>query len=308
MALNYTTIQDAATKIGEIDLKLLLPEPALIAEYVRHFVASGSRKNAVAKEDLTIVARPGFAGNQFANLMEALSHGTKFFDAVYYFCLREADRPDINVQDVAVAPAFATNQDLSLAIFCLYFWLLTRANIPRFENGRQTQPTPNFLTNVLGADINQATWLSGLASFDLIKVDHRWIRHINTDPLGVEARNRFGLGVAGYRVIDAVLTLAPDNNPDQSAQNAIDALRSLRNKGPLWDVHPVTRSTEFLTVVKSLNKNLDNLLLDSFSQATLTELVRAKKLFRMPIRDPGYNQYKQWIPATFDDFNDRIFH
>ena len=42
-----------------------------------------------------------------------------------------------------------------------------------------------------------------LASFDLDKIEHRWISSIKMNELSVPSRNRFALGIAGYRLLAA---------------------------------------------------------------------------------------------------------
>jgi hypothetical protein len=307
MAFNYTEENEVQALIGGFENQPILVQPEIVARFIQQFVTSGSKRNMVTVNDLEIIAPEDFAENEFSTLKEAIDNGTKFFDAVYYFCLAPANRPQISKIANIDTERYNSTQELSLALFCLYFWLLTRGNVPVLHQNAQTQPTPNFLTSILAAPANQAQFLNRLASFDLMKIDHRWIRCIDSRPLGQEAKNRFGLGVAGYRLLDTLVNNAPDNNPDQAVLNAISSLRILYSKGPLWDVHPITRTAQFLTIVKSFNKNIDNLLIQAFAQNTLDTWVQNKRLFRLPIADTKYQEWRTWNDQTFDTFDDRIF-
>jgi hypothetical protein len=307
MAFNYINNNEVQGLIGAFANQPILVNPEIIARFVQQFVTTGSKRSVVTVDDLEIIAPNTFAANSFSTLKEAIDNGTKFFDAVYYFSLAPANRPAITKLDEIETEKYTSTQELSLALFCLYFWLLTRGNVPTITNGQQNQPTPNFLTSILAAPQNQALFLNRLASFDLMKIDHRWIKYIDSTPLGQEAKNRFGLGVAGYRLLDALVNNQPDNNPDQDVLNAIQSLRILYQKGPLWDVHPITRTATFLTIVKSLNKNLDNLISLAFTANKIDQMVTSKRLFRAPTYDNKYEEWKTWNDQTFAQFDDQIF-
>ncbi len=71
-------------------------------------------------------------------------------------------------------------------------------------------------------------------------------------------------------------------------------MKTIAAAGACWDVSTPTRSAEFISKYKSLNKNLANLMLLAFTEAQLKEMTQSKMIYELPVKQPQYNQWRGW--------------
>lgn len=83
-----------------------------------------------------------------------------------------------------------------------------------------------------------------LSSFDLDLFPVDWIRRLNMLSLSTEAQTRFGLGIAGYRLISAIAKVEPDLELSEEVARAYKVVLELNNRGYLWEIHPLFRNSK----------------------------------------------------------------
>lgn len=139
----------------------------------------------------------------------------------------------------------------------------------------------------MGMDKDQSVYINLLCFFSPQKFSPAWIRHANYENMGQEALSRFGLGVAGYRMFGPLKLYTPRAGLSTELQAAYEFARTVSVSPPTWEVHP--RNTAVLTSRGNLNKNLNNRILECFTTEQIAEMVAAKVLYKVPVREPNYS-------------------
>lgn len=293
--------------LGSIRFNVVDYNARRIQEAIQQFLAFGSKRGHVMITDLQVVSDQPTIPTRFVNIEEAITHGTKFFDAAMYFSLPDNEKPIIVARVNDGTPHTKNMGEIGEALFFIFFYLLTRARPPVRTGEDSTHPVPRFLTSVLGLTRGVATYLSYASSFDLLKMDHRWIRHVNMGELGIETLNRFGLGVAGYRAISPFRLLNPRPDITQAERDAYEFLRAIALAPADWAIHPTTRDPNILSRFGNINKNAGNLMLTIFTPEDLQTLVNSKALFSLPERNLGYTNYKTWQARDVPNTSNRVY-
>lgn len=299
--------QIAGNQVGTFHFGIVQFDFQRVAEILQNFIDVGSRKGAIAISDLNIVARTAVDNNQFNSIVQAIESGTRLFDAIAYFSLPDDKRPPVKVEPLDDGESDPTMMDIGRAVFFIWFLYLTRANIPSVDDAAGSFAIPRLLTGVMGLTEEPNEYIERVASFDLVKMDARWIQYVTINNIGQEVSNRLGLGVAGYRILSAIFADESKYQQNHGLNQQLDGLRKLYQRGPVWDVHPITRSAVFLNVVKNFNANLNNMLLILYDDTFLDQLKQLKFIFDKPIHNPRFNEFRSWNSNTFDNFTNKVF-
>lgn len=286
---------------------LINQDPVSWANFLQNFLVVGSKTNNLSIDDITMVTRDSEVPSKYDTVQDAIQHGTRLFDAMAYFSLPESSRPPISSVPLPAGENDPTLTEIARSLLYYYFFLITRANIPGTKTGANVQPTPRFLTLTLGFTKDQTYYTQQLASFGLDKIDPRWIKHVTFDNLGTETKNRIGLGVAGYRLATMLFYDTHDKTYGEDVAAALRSVKVLVDKGPVWEIHPITRSADFLFKVKNFNKNINNLLTFVYTEAMLQKMVTLMKLNSIPLFDAGFQEWKTWTLDSFAAYNDYVF-
>jgi hypothetical protein len=293
--------------LGNVSFGSIAYDDSVIANALQRFVKEGSFKGKISVTDLVIVSDVSPTPASFDNLGIALSHGTKLFDALMYFSLGVNERPSIMAATPNDLPVSRDAQVISSALFFLAFMLLTRARVPSGASTTTGSSVPAFLGNVMGLTNSPDHYMKLLSSFDLSKMNHRWIQFIQWNSIGTEAMNRFGLGVAGYRAFApfTLLNVRADASPE--AKRAAAVAKEIATRPADWCIHPVTRHPRILQIFGNLNKNLGNLMIACFESDELRDLATNRVIYEVPISDPRYNNWKNWEITSIPAFSNPIF-
>lgn len=309
-------------EISRINFGDITVDPKNFAAAVQRYVVKGSSRYILSIQDLEVFANPAhdYLNKETGLLWETngesvpltlsglLANGTKFLDAVFFLSLPETERPQPRVhplpkktagkdQPPPIITRYDNHAEISKCMFYYFFMVLTRAKAPVADNNTAAEPVPNFLRSVLSITKSQAEVAQYLASFNLNNIDHRWVKHIDLATLSVESLNRFGLGVAGYRLAAPFKLRVPDADGHEEFAEAIGVARSIATSPPSWDIHPATRDPNILQKYGNLNKNLGNLILRVYKPETIEAFVKAKVLFAIPTEEIAYTNYTQWTLA-----------
>lgn len=354
MSSNITTL---VNELSGFNKDIVKQDPETLAQLLQGFINDGSQLHTLHIGEITVFANPqnevggvkveieGIELNNVTTIGDLkvsntvsglLAAGAKFFDAVIYLSLSAELRPPPHEHAPSKDPAkvgkYPLYNDLpriTQYVFSMYFYIMIRAHAPSSIADYKLQPMPKFITSVLGVEEAASSMAEYLASFPLQNLNLAWVKYIKTSTISQEAASRFGLGVAGYRIVSIFNSAEPDKYrttfrktkeekkkeleendgeplPDKEAgrepledkpawlDGAIAVARSFKDAGPCWDFHPATRSPNVLAKYGNINKNATNLLLAAYSPATIQKFVATKKLAIPPVEDVGYTEYKQW--------------
>lgn len=293
--------------IGDVNFGVVRINSTAIGTALQEFIQIGSQKGQISKDDLEIIYREGTNITSFRDVADAIKHGTRLFDALAYFSLPAAERPEPEHRPLGPEESDPSPLDIGRAIFYVYFYILIRGHAPTDEDGTDQNPVPNFLKSVMGLEDSPDHYSECVASFDLNLLDHHWVKYIQINNLGIQAQNRLALGLAGYR-LPGVLTLFQfrDDAPVEAIR-AATAVRNFVNRGAVWDCHSVTRTAAFLDVIKNFNANVTNVILEVYTAEQIAQLRRRRVLPVDLVHNERFTQWQQWTDATFDQFTDYIF-
>ncbi|KAJ5426130.1 hypothetical protein N7465_001200 [Penicillium sp. CMV-2018d] len=312
-----------ASEIAVLNTNIVQQRPEQIAKFLQPFVEQGSKLHVLKKEDVIVFYNPKGDSPDLEKAPEnskedeyvAKSHsgllaaGAKFFDAAIYLSLPEGDRPTPHKHPVPSGgrgtqkiPQYNNLRKITKSILAIYFYIMIRGHPPTLSGDYKDQPMPKFISTVLGITKNKTQISEYVASFPLQHLDPAWwVKYIKLQEIGHEAMSKFGPGVAGYGLASIFNTYEPDKYKGEQAKDkpiwldsAICVAKSFRDAGLCWDFHPATRNPNILTKYGNVNKNITNLILDSYSPKTINELMENRKLPMQLIRDPLHSEYKSW--------------
>jgi len=279
-------------------------DPVELATKLAPFISQGSKIHYLTRDDLNIytVKYDGastvaagdriIAANGFHGLMRAGQN--KFFDVLIYMAMNPRDRPEVTEISEAQLEPPVSYGDVARALFVQYFFVLTRGRASQATGTNLGTDLPKFLHTVLNCTESPKTYHDRISSFDMHKLGYEWVRHVPFNNIAREANSRFGLGVAGYRMLSPFKLLRPRTGLTPALTSAYNLAHSMAIAPATWDIHPATRSNAILQTYGPLNANLGNLMLEVFEEANLRDLVTRRVIFAMPTRDPSATQYQTW--------------
>ncbi|POS81895.1 hypothetical protein EPUL_006525, partial [Erysiphe pulchra] len=309
----YMDCRQVNLELSQWNLKDIIVDYESLGNALRPFVLSGSKVHRLVPEDLNVYANTsGIYENKEitkiikinglevpTTMMGLMANGTKFFDAWIWLSMNPNLRPApiklpyTNKPDEKVE--LSTYDDMGMLttyIFIAYFFILIRAHPPTQLDAYHKQPMPKFISTILGTTATAVEVAMYLASFELIKLNNEWVKQIKPLTLNVEAANRLGLGVAGYRLVSVFNLILPTKyySDDPKVNEALKETRppwlevslkvmqSFKNAGPCWDFHPATRDPNLISKYGNINKNATNMILDCYTAETIKLLLDGKKL------------------------------
>jgi hypothetical protein len=293
--------------LGDLNFQGIDLNAADLGSALQRFISQGSNTGFISKNDLTIISRNDNRPSGFTSVADAINCGTRLFDALCYFSIPELQRPEVEIDALDAEDEDPSLESISKSVFYVYMYILIRGRAPIAEDDAENAPVPKFLTTVMGLTDKPTSYVNNISSFNLNQMDHTWIKHVTINNLSQKAQNRLALGMAGYR-LPAALTIYPfKQNASNEAKTAANAIKEFVNKGATWDCHAVTRTPAFLDVVKNFNANINNLILEVYTEQQITTLLNNKVLAVKPVENPRFTNWRNWNNETFRQFTDFIF-
>lgn len=301
------TTQFAATPayLGVPDFGVIDIDPAQTALAFQAYLNAASKITGVSLDNIDRRVTTLPADSDTVTLVDLLKAGMKLFDAVVWL---HAQRPKTHplMADPTITPdKIPSMQEVSKALFYVYFMLLTQARYPVSKNTKEKPVIPNFLRSIMGLTEPQDHYVTTICSFEAQLFDPVWIRYISFRDFGQQVMSRFGLGVAGYRLFGPFKLYDHKPDMDPALRNAFQFARTVATAKVSWDVHPLTRNPNILTSRGNLNKNLGNLILECFTAEQIADMIKVKTLFATPEKDPAHRNYKTW--TAVDDITGSSF-
>jgi len=280
--------------VGVPDFGLIHIDPEETAKAFQTYLDTASKLTGVSLDDIKTTVSSMPVDVSKVTLVELLEKGMKLFDAIVWLTARRPKSHPLMVDPKMTKDQIPSMHEVARAVFYCYFMLVTQARYPVHQNESQKPKIPNFLRTIMGMALDQHVYVDTICTFPPQKFDPAWVKHVSFAGFGQEVLSRFGLGVAGYRMFGPFALYEPRPDMDQSLLPAFNFAKRIATAPSSWNVHPLTRSPNVLTARGNLNKNLTNLLLDSFTEKDLAEMAAAKIIFKIPEREAAYRQYKQW--------------
>jgi len=290
-----------ATTIGVVDFKIIDINPSEVASALQVYLERGSKLTGVSLDDIStsVCKLPDNVGK--VTLAELLAAGMKLFDAIVWLhAARPASHPLV-VDAAMMTSDIVSGHEIARSVFYVYFFLVTQARYPMGSDGKDPLRVPNFLKVIMGMGEPQEVYVQRICTFAPQKFDPSWVKYVNFSNFGQEAISRFGLGVAGYRLFGPFKLYEPEKPMNDALTKAVTFAKTVASSPPTWDIHPLTRKADVLTKRGNLNKNLGNLILDVFTETQIQEMVSAKILYSVPVREPSQRNYLTW--ASGDDIS-----
>lgn len=285
---------------------LLLQEVGLNSNDLYHqiigAVTRGSEEAQLMWDDFTFTANSDYDPETDTTVIQLITKGMAPLDAIIW--TNGQGRPgDLviqtrNAEDNVKKPV----GDIYSGFFSWYFSLFTQARAVGAG-------TPNFLTAVMGMGETWSGLIRDLSTADIDKFPKEWIKNVNLNSLGDKAKNRLALGCAGHRYLASLKYLRPEDFKKGSLQGQafLTGLRNWTGNTVWWDLHPITKAGNVITVTGSLNKMIEDCLADCVTEDRLTTLVKAKILNHVPILQPTHSNWVNFALETLPPLTQRIF-
>jgi len=298
------------TIAGLEDLSLKLDESAL-AKLLGQYVIAGSAKNNLSLADLTIVIPADRNDDEVIGVKELFDAGSDIFSAIIWQKLSDDQKTSVprSEKDLTAKERNLTKEQLSQLMFLDYFYIFTQARHPTKamdtigRDGRKYTPA-QFILNTIGTDITFAEVENLLFKNGLAKIPMKWIEEVPIAQLSTEAQNRFLLGAAGHRIIQAFATIRHVADAPDDVKKVWAVLIRYTQEGYSWNFHTAFRGVPFVRTYKSLNKILENLLATYGIEEDVVVAVSdaSKALYRLPVADKRYQDYSALLRKEFTDF------
>lgn len=280
--------------LGSPEFGIIHIDPEQTAIAFQKYLNTASKLTGVSLEDISCAVSDLPSDPESATLVELLKCGMKLFDAVVWIT---AGRPVAYplLQDPTMdSSKIPSLHDIARAVFYCYFMLIVQARYPASSKSTDKPKIPNFLKTIMGMEDEQHIYVERICSFEPQKFDPAWARYVKFQGFGQEVLSRFGLGVAGYRMFGPFSLYKPKQGLQPDLQRSFNFAQKVAKAPASWDLHPLTRNPNVLSKRGNLNKNLGNLILASFTDADIDEMVAAKVIFQKPTREPTHRQYLVW--------------
>jgi len=263
-----------------------------LGNHIHQLIVNRGQLRNVLPTDLTVYAVNGNAAP--VDVSQAVSTGTKFFDAVYYLSCPDMQRPALHppLNDL-ISPEVRRANTVDNLLWCALFLMLRGGY--GLSTGKTTgTDIPNFLKSICSMNVSPKENSDALASFDINKVPPTWIKLIRWSEFAPEIRMRLSLGLSGYRMFAPFKYYKPKQNASQEALEAYQFVQKINNAKFDYSILPATRSASMTQKFGSLNHVLGQLLLACYTPEQLGEMVKLKMIFQLPTLDPRYNNWQSW--------------
>lgn len=296
-----TTTVTFTNGLDGLESNLINIDSKTLGGILRDFVIQGSGKNVLQAQDVIIRLQTGQTQGDDIPVIDLLEQGTSLFAALIY--VNSTDRSNFSYQSVKPTLGFWTADTVAKYVFTAYFYILTQNRaVNLITEGA------NFIRTTIGVSDDVKAIGARLFETGMEKIPHDWIRAIKIKELQQESRNRLGLGIAGYRLMQAFLSIDPVADAPTEVTEAWKNIRDSVGRGYFYGFHTHFRSAQFITTFSSLNKTLSDLLAKWGKPEEVAAAKDRKVLAVMPTRDLRYSRYNLLTRANFQQHEtDSIF-
>lgn len=268
----------------------------LIVPVIQHYLNAGSESRRITANDIHVYVHDQTREPEDMTIMQLIEGGTPLFDAIIYYFMENKDGVRINDGDLGTNE-LSYNDKLQALVY-VYMWAMIRGDILSRNQVYNEGDVPLFLRNVLQLKDQPGDYVSRIASFDLINLDHQWIKDMKPEFFHSRIKNRLSMGIAGHRYLDVFKYFNPKEDATEDQKQICARLRQKASMGPFWDLHPLFKPQLVISNLGSINKTLANFIFEAFSDAQVNEMKRCKYLPEAVIPDHRNVNY-----TTLNDAN-----
>jgi hypothetical protein len=251
------------------------------------------------------------------NLDILLAAGTKPIDAALFLNIGIAHRLkyfDVKMQLLAPGampyPPISKRQ-IGMDVFVLYVLLFCYGTLPsndpqhpyynyKLPRGiRQAFPEYEDVTKNMLAD--------RLSSFDLAKINHDWIKKVDTSHCTtLDQQHSMLYTLRNYRLLRCFVEYTVRSDADADVKRVYDIVETFIMRGYTWDCHPVTRTTAFKKALPNFDQSLYELIFMAFTEDQISRM-RYRRYILPTMKETKENSWRKWTQNTFESFKDYIF-
>jgi hypothetical protein len=278
-----------------IESRLIQIDSESLGAILRDYVIQGSGRNVLLATDVVIRLPSIAAEGDDVPILELLESGTSLFAALIY--VNSDDRANFRYEAAKDWTGIWTAESVAKMLFAAYFYILTQN---RAINLVVTEA--NFMRTTIGMAADKTEIGIRLFESGFEKIPHDWVRSIRIRDLQPESRNRLGLGIAGYRLLQAFQSIEHVAEAPADAVSAWGAIRASVNRGYFYGFDAHFRNERFIQRFVSLNKVLNDLLARWGDPEQVAAAVDRKILAVRPTMDLRYRVYNRLTEANFREF------
>lgn len=246
-----------------------------------------------------------YKGSEFKENMtiqDLCASGVGLFDYHIYYNLEKRLQDMIKIEETEDDIRYKETEFVQSILSCYYIHMIRAKPFPE----DQTELLPSFITNVMRVSLSVKDMSRILTCNDIHKISGSWVRYIREEQLPVLMVKRLKSGISGMRLITAFCSRELDKNTDPVVGRCQVILRKLIEDGPKLEFHSYFRPSSLSNI--SLNANMNNLLFNGFTQATLKQMRDQKLIYTIPTFDNQTKDWRLWTNATFSEFKTNLFN
>lgn len=265
------------------------------ADIITAFISEPAAINQVYTSSIVIKSS---SANDRGTIYSLLCNGTKPLDAVAYIL---GGKPNTVIIEPAVNKTEPEKQkylkECKTDMFYYYMYVMLRGSAlveGQANPAGSSEVLPSFMTKILGLTDAPHEVAARLCSFPIHHIRLDWVKSVSTRNFSPMIRQRFLLGLPGYRTINAIMMYTPSPTCSIEAKQAYDWLASKVFNKRHWSIFPPTRSNVVIQHFSPMGKVLGSLMLQLYDVPTLEKMVELRILAVMPVDDVRYHKWRSW--------------
>lgn len=291
-----TTI-NFANKLGLVGITA-----SQILDHVKEAIKEGSKRDQLSWSDFTFTCNNNSGVTISSTFEEMVTGGVPYLDAVVLKFAANVPPNTVINQKKAIESKPVNYLDIARGLFAWYFSL--------YSQGKSVgSGSNNFLTSVVNFGNNWPDLVNSLTSANINNFPKSWVKDIKINELDEPARNRLALGAGGQRFLQALNYIADSDfmAGKEEEKKFVAGLRDWTKSKVYWDLHPLYKSGNIITVTKSLNKSIEDCLFHGLTAAGKKKLTDSKILYETPKEQPAHAQWRTLNLASLPQLTQPIF-
>jgi hypothetical protein len=271
------------------------------AESILSLINIASQPDKVELHTLRFISGRKFDVKAPINLKNVMRDRIPIFDLIIYANLTELQKSKVTWVIDDNRKNYSETQ-ISFSCLFIYFMLMTRNKITPNDN----EQIPSFLERFMSVPMSVEDIKDCLSSNNLDKFNHKWIKNIKIDSLSLTLQNRFKQGIAGMRLFSVFRDFPIDKDVSANLQLIVSNIKKVAEEGPYWEMHNLFNTNNLRGM--SVNANLNNLILECYTEDKIKDLIKMKAIYKYPNFNPRSVSYHTWSDSFFSEYKTKLFN
>jgi len=267
-----------------------------IITQISDFVRRGADTCTIDIQDFVLVSNREIENKENPTYEDFTTNGLPILDYSVYQLLSDSDKRKIKWRVDLERDQYTGKELYKSFVVNVYLVLIRgRAIIPSGER------IPKFIDRFLDDKFTIQRSYDVLSYMGVDKYRYDYYMQINYGQFPDILRSRLGKGIAGMRIVSAFCSHEIDNK--DCTPHIVDIQKKFREiiKVPCFDFHALFKPAELQSI--PLNSNIENMMLLSFTESTLKDMVKNKFINNVPIHNPRAMHYVNWDDDFFSNFD-----